>query len=333
MTSLTKQFTDKTVHNLPLTSHHWDFGDGEESTEQNPEHTYAESGLYDVTMTVSDGVKTESVTRQVLAYQDIYAEFSYTVDDARNVHFYDSSFSMNGLASWYWTFGDGADSTDQNPTHTYASDGPWAVTLVVTDNEALTANKTKYVDASAQSAWEWEIDLSSTLSDGTLSIWQDKQDYTNGLPADYTVLKPFTITVNSGSWVDGTGVKGTGGCSIYWNYDGLCHSPTLKAAWGRYNAGGPLQKITGTERTYKLPFPSPGPVYGTLNVTSGYIGTGLVDCAGYVSWGDGLPWYPDDVAGAELFFYRSTGSGSPAPEVWICAMKLAGYGHHVLGES
>lgn len=33
---------------------HWDFGDTEESTEQNPSHTYASDGVYDVTLTVTD---------------------------------------------------------------------------------------------------------------------------------------------------------------------------------------------------------------------------------------------------------------------------------------
>jgi outer membrane protein assembly factor BamB len=36
--------------------------------------------------------------------------------------------------SWYWDFGDGATSTEQNPTHIYTSLGAYAVTLTVNDN-------------------------------------------------------------------------------------------------------------------------------------------------------------------------------------------------------
>ena len=40
--------------------------------------------------------------------------------------------STNGTA-WAWSFGDGNTSTMQNPTHTYAMDGTYTVTLVVTN--------------------------------------------------------------------------------------------------------------------------------------------------------------------------------------------------------
>jgi PKD repeat protein len=44
----------------------WDFGDGTTSTEQNPVHTYAERGRYDVQLTVTDdGLATGSKTKRV----------------------------------------------------------------------------------------------------------------------------------------------------------------------------------------------------------------------------------------------------------------------------
>lgn len=36
--------------------------------------------------------------------------------------------------TYYWTFGDGGNSTDKNPVHTYATSGDFTVTLQVTDN-------------------------------------------------------------------------------------------------------------------------------------------------------------------------------------------------------
>lgn len=41
----------------------WDFGDGGTSTLQNPKHVYTSSGLYDVTLTVSNGISTISTTK------------------------------------------------------------------------------------------------------------------------------------------------------------------------------------------------------------------------------------------------------------------------------
>lgn len=48
------------------TSYSWDFGDGNTSTEENPVHTYAEEGAYDVTLTGTDaGGATKEVTKTV----------------------------------------------------------------------------------------------------------------------------------------------------------------------------------------------------------------------------------------------------------------------------
>lgn len=55
------QFTDLTNPNgNAITAWAWDFGDGSTSTEQNPEHTYAEPGTYSVTLVVTNADATAS---------------------------------------------------------------------------------------------------------------------------------------------------------------------------------------------------------------------------------------------------------------------------------
>ena len=52
---LTVNFTDNSSdRNNDIVSWAWDFGDDNQSTEQNPIHNYAETGNYDVTLTVTD---------------------------------------------------------------------------------------------------------------------------------------------------------------------------------------------------------------------------------------------------------------------------------------
>ncbi len=52
---LTVQFTDESISEFgSVVQWHWDFGDGETSTEQNPEHTYQFQGKKTVTLTVTD---------------------------------------------------------------------------------------------------------------------------------------------------------------------------------------------------------------------------------------------------------------------------------------
>lgn len=60
-------------------------------------------------------------------------EYSTTV--GQPITFYFNSFSPSDpskLTSYYWDFGDGSTSSEQNPTHTYYSSGTKIVTLKTT---------------------------------------------------------------------------------------------------------------------------------------------------------------------------------------------------------
>lgn len=47
-----------------------------------------------------------------------------------------------GPTSWHWDFGDGRTSTEQNPTHTYASPGTYTITLTVTNAHGTDTHST-----------------------------------------------------------------------------------------------------------------------------------------------------------------------------------------------
>jgi len=123
-----------------VSSWHWDFGDGETSEEQNPVHTYYAEGIYDVTLTITNSDGTFSITKSVqvkdnwepiaIAHPEFYAGNNPTV------HFDGSdSWDPDGsIVSYYWDFADGNTSTEVSPTHTYAEDGIYNVTLTVTDD-------------------------------------------------------------------------------------------------------------------------------------------------------------------------------------------------------
>ncbi len=58
------QFTDATTQEPTMWS--WDFGDGNTSTEQNPEHTFAESGTYTVCLTAANSGGEATVCEEIM---------------------------------------------------------------------------------------------------------------------------------------------------------------------------------------------------------------------------------------------------------------------------
>jgi gliding motility-associated-like protein len=123
----------------PIVSWSWDFGDGFTSTLANPNHTYATAGTYTLKVVfTSAGGCTDSLTmlNAIRVGNLLTPNFSASPRDAcafQPIHF--SDLTTGGTPnSWYWEFGDGGTSTDQNPTHFYQDTGYFNITLVVNSN-------------------------------------------------------------------------------------------------------------------------------------------------------------------------------------------------------
>ena len=73
------------------------------------------------------------------------ADFSYTARRER-VTFTDRSTDSDGtIVSWFWDFGDGKTSTEQNPRYWYSEYGTYTVTLTVTDDDGSRNSQSKTV--------------------------------------------------------------------------------------------------------------------------------------------------------------------------------------------
>lgn len=143
-------FTDQSAGSP--TSWLWNFGDGNISSERNPSHTYSTLGDFTVSLLVTNaaGSNTATVTHAVQVGEPTIANFTYTTPTRPtsdtspfSVTFTDTTTKLP--TSWLWDFGDGATSTQQNPTHTYTSWGRFTVTLTATNvlsNTALDVGQT-----------------------------------------------------------------------------------------------------------------------------------------------------------------------------------------------
>ena len=111
------------------TSYLWDFGDGNTSTEESPTHVYDTHNVYTVTLTATnDNNLSTSLSQTIDIQAPVIADFTYEVDsnNYKTYNFMDASIDAVMLL---WEFGDGYQFTGMNPTHTYADDGIYDVTL------------------------------------------------------------------------------------------------------------------------------------------------------------------------------------------------------------
>jgi PKD repeat protein len=155
-------FTDQSEdQDGTIESRHWDFGDGTTSTERNPSHSYGSAGQYDVTLTVTDDDGAEDGRVRTVepeapappppppANDPPQAEFEVSCQDLRCT-FVDRSTDGDGsVAAWRYEFGDGASSTERNPSHTYAAPGRYEVLLLVTDDDGAADTRTRTAEPAA----------------------------------------------------------------------------------------------------------------------------------------------------------------------------------------
>jgi len=139
---LTVKFTDKSV-GKNIFAWAWDFnGDGvTDSTDKNPTYTYANAGKYNVSLTVKNAGGSDTMEKaefiKVSQLEKPTADFKANKQSGKaplTVKFTDKS-KGTGITEWNWDFNnDGViDSTEKNPTYTYANAGKYAVKLVVTN--------------------------------------------------------------------------------------------------------------------------------------------------------------------------------------------------------
>ena len=124
----------------PLT-YSWNFGDSGTGTGGSVSHTWAEDGTYTVTLTVHDGDGGSDTVSQTIAIANAApvisaANFGSGVEgDAIpfSVAFADAGALDTHTVAW--DFGDASSGSGASPTHVYADDGTYTVTVTVYDDD------------------------------------------------------------------------------------------------------------------------------------------------------------------------------------------------------
>ena len=137
--SLAAYFTDASTGN-PSTWF-WNFGNGQTSIVQNPVIFYAAPGTYTVTLTVTNSLGNDNITKANYIVVDAAPVAQFYLDSGSGclpflTSFKDLSNPVSGtITNWSWDFGDGSVSNLQNPLHTYTMDSVYSVKLTVQNSK------------------------------------------------------------------------------------------------------------------------------------------------------------------------------------------------------
>ncbi len=153
----------------------WNFGDGTKSSSQNPDHIYAQPGIYNVCIRISSGTlcykelcKAVEVKGNEINCNDI-SKFNITRSTANCLEFKFVPVNLNTNWQYHWSFGDGSGSNDISPSHVYQHSGNYTVYLTVYRSASCVSTSYKVAETgtcfSCSNIWvkyEYNHSVSST---------------------------------------------------------------------------------------------------------------------------------------------------------------------------
>jgi PKD repeat protein len=221
-----------TSNNGPITNWDWNFGDSNTSTLQNPTHTYAAAGTYNVQLIVTNSNNDkDTVIMPVDVYPNPVATFTTTGNGGCAPACIDfmglGSVSSGSIVSYSWDFGDGNFSTAQNPTHCYAVDGTYMPALTVTTNNGCTHTYSSPITVIPSPTADFNSSVAGSAATFTNTTTGGTGPYTytwdfgDGSPADNTANPSHTYAIDGTYNVCLVAID-VNNCS-----DTTCHSVTI----------------------------------------------------------------------------------------------------------
>lgn len=125
-----------TVPSGVTVAYEWDFGDGFTSMESSPNHSYATAGSREVQlMAISDGACRDSMIQR-LDFFPLPADLPISAAQGQGCLPQDANFSVsyayfNEQYAINWTFGDGAQGSGPQVSHTYTTAGDFTPQLTI----------------------------------------------------------------------------------------------------------------------------------------------------------------------------------------------------------
>jgi gliding motility-associated-like protein len=221
---LVVQFTNTSTG---ATSYNWNLGNSVTTTQQNPSTTYTTPGTYTVTLTASNGSQsnTYTATNYITVYPKPFVNF--IVSDSgfscppKTVQFTNLSIPGGpGPNTYYWDFGNGQTSTQQNPSCTYTTSGNFNVSLIVTNSYGCSQTfiKNNYVhtynkpDANFTSTTNNSCSVPATVSFTNTSTGATSYQWFFGNGQSSTQTNPTYTYTTSGTYTVTLVATNANGC-------------------------------------------------------------------------------------------------------------------------
>jgi PKD repeat protein len=193
---VTVHFTDTASYSSlnPITHWFWDFGDGTNSTLENPGHLYSANGAYDVSLTVSNPYcrNAVTVTNNVVIGSPVANFTASPTTGMVNTVIAFTDTSLGTPMQWNWSWGDGTwtNGTIQNPTHSYTNPGSYSISLTASnkygsDTKTISSYITVLTGAN---------EFANTTINGITFQYPGGLQY---LDFNYTTLPDWTFNPNS----------------------------------------------------------------------------------------------------------------------------------------
>ncbi|GEM_PF-4173900 len=178
-------------------TYNWSFGDGITSTNSAPSYIYNTAGNYTITLTVKDSSGL-NITNTTIASINPVPVIPLTASTGGpyltivNTSVQLSSIISGGISpyTYNWSFGNGANSSQQNPLYVYNVTGNYTLILTVKDSSGLSITNTTLVSIipASTNQTKFTIIIDTTPVKGNIII--------NGTSQG---IAPITLLLNQGS--------------------------------------------------------------------------------------------------------------------------------------
>ena len=190
----------------------WDFGDGQISIDENPNHLFPSIGSYNVTFEVTNSAgcvnsKSKNILITSTPSPAFYVDLPPFSCAGTPTQFQDNTSAMpdSNIASWLWQFNDGTEMTanTQNPLHTFSQAGSYNVDLEVETNYGCKSSITLPVTIAPSPTSDFIIspsclDKPTLFTNTSSSGIQSLNWIING--TNYSVTSPFHTFANAGNY-------------------------------------------------------------------------------------------------------------------------------------